>query len=769
MRVLFFNHKEQSCGVYQYGIRICDILQKSKLVQYTYCEIDNYNDYIACLKSHQHSKIIYNYHSHTMSWLNQSNIQTKVQNIAIPHESLHTIFDVILNVNPCEPEGLNKYSLPRPIYEDVDKLIDNYKIENTEIKEFINYKKGDTPIFGSFGFGFDCKGFDKMVSVVNDSCHCGIIKLLIPTPFFTDNNYENIVTNLIKRCIANNTNPNVELMITRTLFTNEELLLFLRSNTANIFMYDKMPSRSASSVIDYAISVNVPIVISDSSMFRHIYSEDICIYKNNLNDCINNSNNLLPTLLLRYSNKNLIDKVDEIIIGRCNIHTSNCIQSYNIEVSFGEIIDKYSILDLKTKFITDREKLVEINKEMKTLSESVDVTKYHYFYKLLLHINKLVWLDTDIIKGLTLDCNDPNVVLKFAEISNRIFENNQKRFRLKSLFNFLQESNIKEQKSYGESTCFIDISDKEDIYNKIPELNYLFISYDVVYISADYTEIITKLCINPNITYVDTSHSDHISSKTVERYNLISFSIPENIKEVYEYEPITYKSAGRLGDFINQLSVICEKFYDTGKRGILYIVDKDFTYDINNTYNDTYNTVINENYIKDYQIYNGETCDIDLSSWRNDFTYSETYKNILDRNYNIDWARHRWITPKLDNEWKNKTIIYITPYRFLSQTAYTKLICEIQPENSVFITMKESEYEYFIKQTGIPIGCYMVQSFDELVTIISSCKSAYIGMTSFGAIANAVRTNFTLIGKPGNDYNNNKFKGILSNVVDEFV
>ena len=36
-------------------------------------------------------------------------------------------------------------------------------------------------------------------------------------------------------------------------------------------------------------------------------------------------------------------------------------------------------------------------------------------------------------------------------------------------------------------------------------------------------------------------------------------------------DPILYVSGGLLGDFINQLSVINEKYLETGRKGILYI------------------------------------------------------------------------------------------------------------------------------------------------------------------------------------------------------
>jgi hypothetical protein len=45
MLVLFLNHKVQSCGVYQYGLRMYNILKKSNENKYIYCEIENYNEY----------------------------------------------------------------------------------------------------------------------------------------------------------------------------------------------------------------------------------------------------------------------------------------------------------------------------------------------------------------------------------------------------------------------------------------------------------------------------------------------------------------------------------------------------------------------------------------------------------------------------------------------------------------------------------------------------------------------------------------------------
>ena len=39
--VLFLNHSEQHCGVYQYGKRVIDIIKKSDVYNFIYCEIKN--------------------------------------------------------------------------------------------------------------------------------------------------------------------------------------------------------------------------------------------------------------------------------------------------------------------------------------------------------------------------------------------------------------------------------------------------------------------------------------------------------------------------------------------------------------------------------------------------------------------------------------------------------------------------------------------------------------------------------------------------------
>jgi hypothetical protein len=316
MKVLFLNNVNQQCGVYQYGKRLYDILKTSKpeLVNYIYIEISCENDYVASILNNApgiHS-IIYNYHVITMSWLTNANIQRKVKNIGILHESPGHLFDIMCSIDPTEQEMRNKYSIPRPIYENVDKLLQNYTPSTPSIKAFIEYSEEGVPIFGSFGFGFLNKGFDKIVKIVNDQCDAAIIKFIVPGAHF-DGNRD--VTNSLMEKMCHNVplKPAIKLMITHEFVSNEDILLFLKSNTMNIFLYDDMHGRGISSTIDYALSVKIPLGISNSYMFRHIYSDKICLYKNSIAECMQNSVNCYSGFLEEYSNNKILQKFEKIL------------------------------------------------------------------------------------------------------------------------------------------------------------------------------------------------------------------------------------------------------------------------------------------------------------------------------------------------------------------------------------------------------------------------------------------------------------------------
>ena len=290
--ILFLNHTKIQCGVYQYGLRLFDVLKNMKDVQYKYIEIGEHSDYLNAVTNNKDaSAIIYNYHYSTMPWLSAKTIQTKICNIGIPHESTHGFFNIICQIDPTLQSHSRIYSIPRPKFTTTTtSILENYTPSTSAILDFINYKIDGCNTFGSFGFGFTNKGFDKIVQMVNAQYDKALIKFVIPKPAFSGENYDRQYQSIIDRCTQLNVKPDVKLIITCDFFTNEDILCFLKSNTINLFLYDEMKGRSISSVIDYAVSVETPFGISNSCMFRHIYSDKICLYKTSIRDCIANYN-----------------------------------------------------------------------------------------------------------------------------------------------------------------------------------------------------------------------------------------------------------------------------------------------------------------------------------------------------------------------------------------------------------------------------------------------------------------------------------------------
>jgi hypothetical protein len=354
MEVLFINNKEVACGVHQYGQRLFHVLAKTKDIKYIYVEVSSYGEYTYYLNhNNKISAVIYNYHGATMPWLNINNIQRKTKNIGIPHESDGSFFDIICNIDPDQEEDKKSFSIPRPIYENIDYFLD--KPCSLEREQFITeYINDDIPIFGSFGFGFEFKGFHKIVRLINEKYDKAIIKFVIPHARYDPN----LQTTAIMRnlCFKENIKKDIVLMISHEFFTVEELLKFLKSNTMNIFLYDKLDGRGISSVIDLALSVKTPLAISDSYMFRNIYSDLISVYKTSISDILEHSISYCSKFLSLYSHENMINKFKEILTFACDKRQKRGI-FYNSKESLCSIWESgkmcYDALKKSTSFILD--------------------------------------------------------------------------------------------------------------------------------------------------------------------------------------------------------------------------------------------------------------------------------------------------------------------------------------------------------------------------------------------------------------------------------
>jgi len=394
-----------------------------------------------------------------------------------------------------------------------------------------------------------------------------------------------------------------------------------------------------------------------------------------------------------------------------------------VEVSVGEAIDKLSILELKLKKITDENKQIEIKKEINALAECNQYKNYYLYYNLLMYVNEKIWDMTDLIKSSTVE--DP----KFAYLSNKIFEFNQKRFRIKNWYNLITSSDIKEQKSYSLSQCKIIINDANTFYNKISEIIYLALEYDVVTIVSNFNDKVKTICKIPTILYSEYGN-DNINNNTI---CLENFEIPDkDIIPICEFKPLIYISGGLLGDFIHQLSIINEQFLNTGRKGVLYIANdiggENFKYGLTKTHEDTYKLVTKQNYIKMYKIFNNEPYDINLSIWRNG-NISTTWNKIFLNTYNIPWGINKWINVPYNDIWKDTILINTTSYRPAYNIDFVK-ICKDYGKSVKFINLNDAETELFKSMVGADnANFYSPADLYELCIAINSCK-LFIGNLS---------------------------------------
>jgi hypothetical protein len=120
-----------------------------------------------------------------------------------------------------------------------------------------------------------------------------------------------------------------------------------------------------------------------------------------------------------------------------------------IEVSIGEVVDKYTILTLKKLFIHDAEKLVNIEKEWKIIKSAL-VKKYpdtltDPFTQELYDINKKLWKVEDDLR----DCEHKSYFgEKFVELAREVYQLNDVRAIIKKQLNQKYGSELIEEKSY---------------------------------------------------------------------------------------------------------------------------------------------------------------------------------------------------------------------------------------------------------------------------------------------------------------------------------
>ena len=126
--------------------------------------------------------------------------------------------------------------------------------------------------------------------------------------------------------------------------------------------------------------------------------------------------------------------------------------SINIEISVGELLDKITILEIKTERIADQEKLKNIRKELsvlKTLWEKSPYTEYKLENEVasLKEVNEKLWEIEDEIRD-----KERNKTFDegFVKLARAVYVTNDERAEIKRNINIKTGSELVEEKSYSD-------------------------------------------------------------------------------------------------------------------------------------------------------------------------------------------------------------------------------------------------------------------------------------------------------------------------------
>jgi hypothetical protein len=384
-----------------------------------------------------------------------------------------------------------------------------------------------------------------------------------------------------------------------------------------------------------------------------------------------------------------------------------CLQ---ISISLAEALDKLSILQIKKKYISDKEKLADVENEIKTLCSEIQVGETSsYEYNCLFLVNEYLWHLMDLVSGMSPADKNYNSICK------RIFTENDARSRIKYKINTKCNSKIRERKGYEKKVCNF-ISDS---------IHPTIVKIYVEYLSFYYDEVL----VDDSSVERTSGSFTNVRLSDITNYDLLHL-INTNLNS--DFSTQNYICSGAFGDLIHVLYVIKCNYLTGNKKGVLYLGKKHFN-DVDRTFSDfkSYSSCLE--YISDVRLLSDtvelppDTINLDL--WRN-YVYQANWIDMLCRVYSLPKLRIATIYPtKLDFSNFGKVVIHRSVHRNNSYMDYKSIISSVGADNVVFISSDISEYNKFVGELGFKINHVTYKSLEEFANLVSNCE-CFIGNQS---------------------------------------
>jgi hypothetical protein len=278
-KILFVNQEKSQCGVYQFGKNTSLILLKyNDIHKFEYLETTSPID------KFDYDLIVFNYHPCTMSWINNSFLTNVRKSALLMHDERPNFNNIsVFRPDPTFGNTNTDFNVGRPIL--------HFDLPNQVLPDTI----------GSFGFGFDHKGFEDLVQKVNDEFEQATVRIHIPLNTKVDSSGY-YALRMSKKLKSIPLKPNIKLVVTHDYKDEQQLVNWLSENSINVFMYKNTNSLSqgCSSSVDWALASKRPIAVTNDPMFRHIttFAPETCLEKRSLKSILENP----PSLDYFYEN-----------------------------------------------------------------------------------------------------------------------------------------------------------------------------------------------------------------------------------------------------------------------------------------------------------------------------------------------------------------------------------------------------------------------------------------------------------------------------------
>lgn len=212
----------------------------------------------------------------------------------------------------------------------------------------------------------------------------------------------------------------------------------------------------------------------------------------------------------------------------------------------------------------------------------------------------------------------------------------------------------------------------------------------------------------------------------------------------------SYISGGKLGDFIQQLSVVYERFMVDGGKATVYMTDRGDTFrlGVQKAHDDLAPILSAQPYIKEFKVWNGEPYDVDLTSWRKHASCSppETYLAWMMREYGVEWGKHPWVTGiPTEPKWQDVVVVNTTSYRFPDAEFLDPVLRAYPADRLVFVGFSRDDYDDFVRRTQrSDVRYYCPGSLHEMFVILKSCRLLFGSLSSPLSIALSMHARYDI-------------------------